>query len=172
MTKLRDCHCQSPSVSPDPRNHDPVSRRSYCLRCSGYIRPECIASDETFNEFFTRLRESLFDHKLLSGPGPPAWYLAFENHCRQGAREGQDKFGLAYLTRSNSREGQEEGRDGGVYAWLHILQQRQQGEDEEWALALTAAYHAAKLHEAMVHLETRSHRAFSDAAQEADEKAA
>lgn len=156
------CRC----VRPDANTGD-----VRCNTCRGELDPAWCTTPETFAEFWQRLAEAIFPMSVLYGddaPGPPAWFLQLELACQQRYEVGHEEFGYSefnYLGRDNATEGQDEAADAANYAWFELLRQRQQGQEEEWATALTAAYHAAKLYEAMAYLRSHKSRAFSDTPQ-------
>ncbi len=131
-----ECGCEKPIETVDPRW--PGS----CVRCGNRIEPRWTSNDATVAEFFDRLEECF--------PGEtPAWVQIFRRHCEARELAGRDTFGYEFLARNNPAEGLEEAADGANYAFFDILQSRRDGDEEEWALALTAAYHFAHAYRAL-----------------------
>lgn len=144
---MRLCKCESPYPYPAPH------RAHACASCGSLIPDEWRSNDATVKEFYDRLDEAIpFD--------PAIQPLREQAEARELA--GRETFGLRHLSRNNAVEATEEFADGAMYVVYEILNQRRRGEDEEWALALTAAYHAAKAHEAVRAMRTHRHQAISD----------
>ncbi len=79
-----------------------------------------------------------------------------------GHAGGIQRFGHRHLARDNSREAQEEAADLANYAMFEILRERRNGEQEEWALALTAARHAYLAHQYATALRKHEHKSISE----------
>lgn len=135
---MRVCRCTKPAISPDPRDE------GICLRCLARPSEEWTSGDATVREFFDRLEEGCFPLSVLNTTGPPDWFRAFRLHCEQRELAGRRKFGFSHLARANARECQEELADAALYLLFEILAARREQREEDWALALTAAKHAAE----------------------------
>lgn len=132
------CACEKPRELSDPR------REGTCGVCGKVFDSAWLSNDETVNAFFDRLAAGLF-------PGPPtADFESFRGHCEAREFAGRDTFGLAYLSRDNCSEALEEAVDLALYMHLDVLKHlREDGDDEDMALALTAAKHAFLAHKAV-----------------------
>lgn len=135
---MTECACRQPRVSPNSR------RNGTCVRCSGRLDPSWVSSDETLAAFL--------DHLASTIPGWPeaaGSFDAFRRQVQARERAGRETFGFAYLSRDNPAEGLEEAADLAIYAYLDTLKALREGEDDELALALTAARKAWEAHEAL-----------------------
>lgn len=113
--------------------------------------PEWVSSDETFNEFFDRLAESV--------PGASD-FEAFRAQCAARERAGRQTFGVQYLDRRNAIEALEEAADGANYLFFHALQKVKQGRREEDIDSdLMAAYYFYKAWSAAAQAERKDHQA-------------
>jgi|GEM_PF-2067620 len=148
---MRDCRCEIPIESPNPR------REGSCVRCGFAINEAWSSNNKTVAEFFGRLKEAV--------PFDPAIDPLIAE-ARRRELGGRRRFGNSFHGRENWREGCEEAADGALYAMLQTLVNRRKGESQEIALALTAAHHFAKAHEALRRLGTHDVHAISDFAAE------
>jgi len=128
------------------------------------MRSEWESNNETVTEFFDRLEEATLPRR---GPAPdagwniPAWFERFRLHCEVRELAGRKTFGNTFHNRDNCREAQEEAADAALYSFFQTLVSRRAAQDENYELALTAAFHAAKLHEALDNLRSRRHEPIS-----------
>lgn len=133
------CQCRKPGNPSNPR------RSGSCVKCGKHFGPEWVSSDETFNQFFDRLRDS------IPTVGPE--FDAFLLQCKQRELAGRDTFGYAYLDRDNVVEAYEEAVDGALYSFLDVLATiRDNGDDPDIGFALTAAASFYSAYRALVEL--------------------
>lgn len=140
------CQCRKPGDHPSP------NRKGQCVRCALPFDPKWVSSDDTFNEFFARLRESL----PVVGPEFDSFLL----QCKKRELAGRDTFGFEYLARDNVVEAYEEAADGCLYAYLDVLKTvREDGDDADIGFALTAAAAFFQAYSALVQLHHKRHGA-------------
>lgn len=140
---MRFCSCEKPVPATNPR------ARGACVKCGRAISEEWTSNDETVRAWFDRLARSMFpaiDRSTIP-MDPPEWFQAFRAECEARERAGRPIFGHEYLRRKNPVEAQEEAADAALYFFFDVLVARRNGDDEQVDLALTGAYHAAKMHE-------------------------
>jgi hypothetical protein len=149
---LRVCHCPDPVESANPR------RRGLCNRCLSHIsqgQPWAI-TDATHNAFLDRMESAIrAAENWPANKPPPAHWQRFRYLALERERAGRELFGHDYLTRDNTTEGVHEDIDGCNYLYFDYLQAIRNGDDEEWALILDAAYHDFKAHEARLNLKAK-----------------
>ena len=153
----RECECREPNPYQHPEKGDT------CVQCSGYISPRWTSNNQTVAAFFDRLEQSMFPVSL---DDLPDWWERFRMHCEARELAGRSRFRHSLCRRNNPGEGMEEAADGALYALFDCLVSRRAGEDEEIDIALTAAYHFAKAHEALSHLHDGDPRPISDFTQD------
>ncbi len=142
---MTGCECEVPKDKEDHQH--PHRRPKSCVKCGKIIPEEWTSNDTTFEEFFQRLEE------IYPG-GPPSWFAVFKGICRARELRGREVFGHSHLARDNPGEAIEEAADGLLYAFFDILDSRRHREEEEWALALTAAHHFAQAYHALMLMHT------------------
>ena len=155
---MRECHCEKPAISPDPRDEGMCQR---CLARPGEAWTSC---DATMAEFYDRLEEAMFSLAERTAPVPSADLVAFREFRTQAEiRElaGRKTFGFKHLSRDNPREATEEVADASNYILFSLMDARRKGDAEEWSLALTAAKHAALAHKWALALRAHSYSGFS-----------
>jgi hypothetical protein len=116
-------------------------------------------------EFYDRLGEAMFPLDDLLSDKPTSDLCEFREFRAQAeAREfaGREEFGRRYLSRDNCTDATEEAADLANYAMFDIAQARNFGQEEEWALALTAAKYAALAHRYARALRSRRAQWYSD----------
>jgi hypothetical protein len=130
------CACLEPIEAADPRH-------TACLRCGQRIDPDILSTDTTLTRFFDRLQQGGF-------PGKPSEsFRVFRAESEGREKRGRRLFGLKYLRKENCQEACEEAADIGIYMHLDVLcHARKHDSEEDIDLALTAAWHAFKAHEA------------------------
>lgn len=144
---LRECSCDV------PRPYGAPQKAHACASCGYWINPAWTVNDKTMGEFWARLRGAI--------PHETAVDLIYP-HSDAREREGRRLYGLRYLGRDCAFEGMEEAADGPNYAAMELLRARRAKEDEEWALALTAAHHFALAYQALAAMRGHTHRPYSD----------
>jgi hypothetical protein len=109
------------------------------------------ASPENLSEFFERLAAGVFP-----GGAVPDDFLAFQHQCESRYAAGEAEFGDAWRHRDNRTEALEEAADLTNYAAFdHFQRVADAGDDEDFALVLTAAHHGYLAHKAFCDLAAR-----------------
>ena len=125
-----------------------------------------MSDDDSVKEFYDRLEEATFTLQDLMGEKPSAElrdFRVFRAQCEERERAGRGRWGDQYLARDNCTEATEEGADLANYNMFDILQARHYNEEEDWAIALTAARHAFLAHRYSRALRAKRHEQYSDA---------
>ena len=154
------CQCPQPRNSINPR------KAGSCLICGRMLDPEWVSSESTMQEIFKGLAWSMpYGEAIQKNPATLQEeltddFLAFWADCSERERAGRPRFGFSYLARNNEREALEEWADGANYlAFSHLKAIRDEGDDEDMDVALTAMFHAFKAHQATRRLSRKRHGA-------------
>jgi hypothetical protein len=131
---LRECECDGP----EPMLHKP----DVCVKCGYRFDPAWMASTTNVRDFLRELEEAT----------PGGANLSFERLEAQIIRRqiaGESIFRQEFLDRANLAEAREEIADFILYLALHRLRCRREGIVQERELLFSAAYHAARAHDAL-----------------------
>jgi hypothetical protein len=147
------CKCREPHQGPDPR------RAKSCLSCGKLIDldAEWAVNDRTHNAFLDRVEEALAESEQWPDDEPPPEWLHFRYLALSREQAGRKHFGLSYLGRDNIAEGAAEASDGLNYTYFDTCQAIRHGDDVEWDLILTAAYHDFMAYRTRLRLRGRRH---------------
>lgn len=134
---MRECGCDTPA---DHADTHPGFRDGWCRHCGGVLADRWLSDTEDLTGF---LNLAQADYQSVA-------------HCQIRELAGRDQFGLAYLTRNNPAEAQEEAADGQIYCYLEVLKDRRSGESDVDFDLLDAARHFALAHQALARRRGRS----------------
>ena len=139
LVKQRECRCEEPRESADPR------REGLCEKCSLRLSPAWTSNDDTFAEFFDRLEATFPGYRSSPDWEPPESFQMFRSQCQGREMAGRRTYGLRYLNRRNRKDAREEATDLALYMLFDSLREiRREGYDDDIDLALTAAWYAYK----------------------------
>lgn len=139
------CTCAKPREGADPR------REGSCNQCGRVIDRDWATTDETHNEFTSRLRSCFPGH-------PPPGFDEFCHGALERARGGREEFGHAHLDRDNCLEAEDEALDLLNYMHFDVLKAQRDGlGEQDIDLALQTAYYAWKAFESARKLSAKRH---------------